>query len=58
VPTLLLAGTHDLSTPLEWAQREARHAPDGRLVVVPGAGHGVVGQGGRGVSALREFLLQ
>jgi pimeloyl-ACP methyl ester carboxylesterase len=58
VPTLLLAGTHDLSTPLEWAQREARHAPDGRLVVVPGAGHGVVGHGGRGVAALREFLLQ
>ena len=48
LPTLILAGTRDLSTPMEWAQREARHAPGGRLVVVPGAGHGVVGQGGQG----------
>jgi pimeloyl-ACP methyl ester carboxylesterase len=58
VPTLLLAGTHDLSTPLEWTRREAAHAPGGRLVVVPGAGHGVVRQGGEGVTALREFLLR
>ncbi|MBV8996195.1 MAG: alpha/beta hydrolase, partial [Pseudonocardiales bacterium] len=27
VPTLLLAGDHDLITPLEWAQHEATHAP-------------------------------
>jgi pimeloyl-ACP methyl ester carboxylesterase len=40
VPTLLLVGERDLSTPLPWAQAEARHAPAGRLVVVPGAGHG------------------
>jgi pimeloyl-ACP methyl ester carboxylesterase len=39
VPVLLLAGDRDLSTPLAWAQAEARHAPDGRLVVVHGAGH-------------------
>src|SRR4051794_3139660 len=41
VPTLLLAGTHDLSTPLAWTRREAALAPRGRLVVVDGAGHGV-----------------
>jgi pimeloyl-ACP methyl ester carboxylesterase len=41
VPTLLLAGSHDLSTPLEWARREAALAPEGRLVVVSGAGHSV-----------------
>ena len=58
VPTLLLAGTHDLSTPLEWAEQEARRAPGGRLVVVPGAGHGVARQGGKGLTALREFLLR
>ena len=58
VPTLLLAGTHDLSTPLEWAQQEARHAPSGELVVVPDAGHGVARQGGTGLTALREFLLR
>jgi pimeloyl-ACP methyl ester carboxylesterase len=41
VPVLLLAGDRDLSTPLEWARREAAHAPRGRLVVVHGNGHGV-----------------
>jgi len=41
VPVLLLAGDRDLSTPLAWARREARLAPRGRLVVVPGAGHSV-----------------
>ncbi len=39
VPVLLLAGDHDLLTPMEWAQREASRAPAGRLVVIPGAGH-------------------
>ncbi|HYY87560.1 MAG TPA: alpha/beta hydrolase, partial [Chloroflexota bacterium] len=34
------AGDRDLSTPLVWAQAEARHAPRGRLVIVRGAGHG------------------
>jgi pimeloyl-ACP methyl ester carboxylesterase len=41
VPTLLLAGDRDLSTPLEWAQQEHARAPLGRLVVVRGAGHSV-----------------
>jgi pimeloyl-ACP methyl ester carboxylesterase len=41
VPTLLLAGDRDLSTPVEWARGEAELAPAGRLVVVPGAGHDV-----------------
>lgn len=58
VPTLLLAGTHDLSTPLEWAQREAALVPSGRLVVVDGAGHSVARQGGKGQAGLRSFLLR
>jgi pimeloyl-ACP methyl ester carboxylesterase len=41
VPVLLLAGERDLSTPLAWAHEEAAKAPDGRLVIVPGAGHSV-----------------
>jgi pimeloyl-ACP methyl ester carboxylesterase len=41
VPVLLLAGTHDLSTPLDGAQAQAARAPDGHLFVVPGAGHSV-----------------
>jgi pimeloyl-ACP methyl ester carboxylesterase len=39
VPTLLLAGDHDLSTPLTWARDEARRAPKGKLVIVRGSGH-------------------
>jgi pimeloyl-ACP methyl ester carboxylesterase len=39
VPVLLLAGDHDLSTPLLWAQQEAARAPRGHLVVIPGSGH-------------------
>jgi pimeloyl-ACP methyl ester carboxylesterase len=41
VPTLLLSGLRDLSTPLEWARDEAAMAPDGQLLEVPGAGHSV-----------------
>jgi pimeloyl-ACP methyl ester carboxylesterase len=45
VPTLLLAGDRDLSTPLEWARRTAARAPHARLIIVAGAGHGVQSQG-------------
>jgi pimeloyl-ACP methyl ester carboxylesterase len=41
VPVLLLVGERDLSTPLAWARAEAAKAPDGKLVIVPGAGHSV-----------------
>jgi pimeloyl-ACP methyl ester carboxylesterase len=39
VPTLLVNGDHDLSTPLEWARQELARTTHGKLVVVPGAGH-------------------
>jgi pimeloyl-ACP methyl ester carboxylesterase len=41
VPVLLFSGERDLSTPLAWGREEAAKAPDGRLVVVPRAGHSV-----------------
>jgi pimeloyl-ACP methyl ester carboxylesterase len=41
IPVLLLAGGHDLSTPLEGARAQAALAPGGRLFVVPTAGHSV-----------------
>ncbi len=60
VPTLLVNGDHDLSTPLEWARKELALAPHGKLVVVHGAGHSVqsraVSPAGR--RAVARFLLR
>jgi pimeloyl-ACP methyl ester carboxylesterase len=59
VPVLLLAGDRDLSTPLEWARHEAALAPEGKLVVVPRAGHSVqtLAANGSGRTAVYRFLL-
>jgi pimeloyl-ACP methyl ester carboxylesterase len=58
VPILLLNGDHDLSTPLEWAYEEARHAPNGKVVVVKGASHSIQNRerGHAGRDAVIEFL--
>jgi pimeloyl-ACP methyl ester carboxylesterase len=59
VPTLLLAGDRDLSTPLPWARAQRAHTPNGRLVVLKGSGHSVQ-SGPRRPAALRvirQFLL-
>ncbi len=59
VPTLLVNGDHDLSTPLAWARQELKLIPNGRLVVVPGAGHSTQARALSGVGrrAVAEFLL-
>jgi pimeloyl-ACP methyl ester carboxylesterase len=59
VPTLLLAGDRDLSTPLTWAREQMEHTPRGRLVIVKGAGHSVQSRapGGEGRRAVERFLL-
>jgi pimeloyl-ACP methyl ester carboxylesterase len=59
VPTLLLAGDRDLSTPLPWAREQAAHTPDGKLVVVKGSGHSVQSRApnGEGMRAVKAFLL-
>jgi pimeloyl-ACP methyl ester carboxylesterase len=59
VPALLLAGDRDLSTPLEWAQEEAAHAPLGKLVIVRGASHSIQSRerGDQGRKAVYAFLL-
>jgi pimeloyl-ACP methyl ester carboxylesterase len=59
VPTLLVNGDHDLSTPLEWARQELRLAPKGRLVIVSGAGHGIQSRAvsDTGRNAVAAFLL-
>jgi pimeloyl-ACP methyl ester carboxylesterase len=59
VPSLLVNGDHDLSAPLEWAREELKLIPQGRLVVVPGAGHSTQSRAVSGVGrrAVAEFLL-
>jgi pimeloyl-ACP methyl ester carboxylesterase len=59
VPTLILAGDYDLSTPLEWARQEAASAPLAQLVVVRGAAHSIQSRepGDQGRNALYAFLL-
>lgn len=57
VPVLLLNGDRDLSTPMEWAQQAAKRAPDGRLLIVKGAGHDVQDQGDpKALAAVRRFV--
>ncbi|HEY3629727.1 MAG TPA: alpha/beta hydrolase [Jatrophihabitantaceae bacterium] len=41
VPTLLLGGDRDLSTPNEWLRAVAARIPGSQVVIVPGAGHSV-----------------
>jgi pimeloyl-ACP methyl ester carboxylesterase len=59
VPTLLVNGDHDLSTPLAWARRQLALTPHGKLVVVPGAGHSVQSRAVSNVGrrAVARFLL-
>ncbi|MEV5569470.1 alpha/beta hydrolase [Spirillospora sp. NPDC052269] len=60
LPTLILNGDHDLSTPLEWARQELAVGPAGAdLVVVEGAAHSIQSResGHAGRDAVVEFLL-
>jgi pimeloyl-ACP methyl ester carboxylesterase len=41
VPTLLINGDHDLSTPVAWARQEAATSPHPTLTVVAGASHSI-----------------
>jgi pimeloyl-ACP methyl ester carboxylesterase len=56
VPALLLVGGDDDLAPLEGAKEIAAQLPHAQLVVVPGAGHGVLHRGpGPAASALGAF---
>ena len=59
VPTLLVNGNHDLSTPLAWARKELSLTTHGKLVVVPRAGHSVQGRAVSDIGrrAVAHFLL-
>jgi pimeloyl-ACP methyl ester carboxylesterase len=57
VPTLLLSGDQDLSTPLEWARHALTLAPGGEHIVVKGAGHDVQDQGdAKALAAVRRLV--
>jgi pimeloyl-ACP methyl ester carboxylesterase len=57
VPTLLLNGDRDLSTPYEWAKQALTHAPGGKLLIVKGAGHDVQDQGDpKALAAVRRLV--
>jgi len=58
VPVLILAGGHDLSTPVQEARAELALAPGGRLIYVPAAGHSVQNRGAGDPAAgpLERFL--
>lgn len=44
-PVLLLSGELDPITPPDYAERAARLYPNGRHLVAPGQGHGIIGRG-------------
>jgi pimeloyl-ACP methyl ester carboxylesterase len=58
VPTLILSGAADLRTPTETAREVAAQIPDAHLVVVPLAGHSVLGSnfGECAVEALKAMF--
>jgi len=57
VPTLILAGDHDLGTPLTWARRAHREIPCSRLEIVRGAGHATQFGGHPEINALVARVL-
>jgi pimeloyl-ACP methyl ester carboxylesterase len=59
VPTLLVNGDRDLSTPLEWARKELQLASNATLVAVHGAGHSIQARAASDIGrrAVARFLL-
>lgn len=57
VPVLLLSGSADTRTPIEWAQRVAAELPRAQSLVAVNAGHSILPRGSRCVAAaVRRFL--
>ena len=55
LPVLILSGEVDPVTPPSWGEQVARHLPNSRHIVAPGAGHGVMSVG-CGMRLIGEFL--
>lgn len=58
VPTLLLGGGHDLSTPIEWLRQQEAMTPDATVLVVHAAGHSLQSRSDspRVIEAVLAFL--
>ncbi len=56
-PTLLMNGSHDPATPLEWAQGVQRNTPGAALLVYAGPGHGIYDRSVCTVGAADRFLV-
>ena len=56
VPTLIINGAWDMSTPVEGARQEAARSTTAQLVVVPNAGHSVLTSTPCGLRALQRFF--
>ncbi|MGH2381460.1 MAG: alpha/beta fold hydrolase [Candidatus Limnocylindria bacterium] len=58
-PTLVVSGSADPITPLDWVRRASELLPDGRLVTLDGAGHSIHGLRPRQLSqAIHGFLTE
>ncbi len=56
-PVLLLSGDRDPFARLDLLRQAVEHLPQGRLIVYPGAGHGLAGHLDEALSAAADFLL-
>ncbi len=56
VPTLILAGTYDLQTPLSWNKEAFVHLPNAGLLIFPMSGHGVITFSGCARQVTAEFI--
>jgi pimeloyl-ACP methyl ester carboxylesterase len=57
MPALLLSGERDLSTPVRWAREQESLMNNGKLVVVPDAGHSVQRRSADGAREAVRFPL-
>jgi CubicO group peptidase (beta-lactamase class C family)/pimeloyl-ACP methyl ester carboxylesterase len=57
IPTLVINGTYDTQTAVDWAAEVASHLPNARFVVPPAVGHGVLfATNGCTLQIMRDFL--
>jgi pimeloyl-ACP methyl ester carboxylesterase len=56
IPTLLISGSFDAVTSLDWAEAAARSLPNSTIISIPGAGHYVAPQSPCAQTVIASFL--